>query len=345
MKALVLEKAGKISIQDWQSPEVLGEDDVEIKIHTVGICGSDVHYYQHGRIGPFVVEKPMILGHEASGVITAVGKNVTHLKVGDRVCMEPGIPNLQSTQSRAGLYNLDPAVRFWATPPIDGCLRESVIHPAAFTFKLPENVSFAEGAMVEPLAIGMQAATKAEIKPGDIALVIGAGTIGIITALSALAGGCSDVIICDLFDKKLEVAKQYPGLHPINSKETQAIADKVNELTEGNGVNVLFECSGAQAVIANITEHMAPGGTAVLVGMPIDPAPLDIVSAQAKEITFKTIFRYANMYPRTIRLLSAGKLNVKPLLSATYKFKDSVEAYERAAEGRPTDIKIVLEME
>ncbi|WP_118984302.1 NAD(P)-dependent alcohol dehydrogenase [Photorhabdus sp. CRCIA-P01] len=342
MKALVLEKAGQISIQDWEAPEILGENDVEIKIHSVGICGSDVHYYQYGRIGPFVVEKPMILGHEASGVITAVGKNVTHLKIGDRVCMEPGIPNLQSPQSRAGIYNLDPEVRFWATPPIDGCLRERVIHPAAFTFKLPDNVSFAEGAMVEPLAIGMQAATKAEIKPGDIALVVGAGTIGVVTALAALAGGCSDVIICDVFDEKLEIAKQYPGLHPVNSK---VLAEKVNALTDGNGVNILFECSGAKSVIATISEHIAPGGIAVLVGMPIDPTPLDIVSAQAKEITFKTIFRYANMYPRTIRLLSSGKLKVTPLLSATYKFKDSVKAYERAAEGRPTDIKIMLEME
>uniref|UniRef100_UPI0036DBE272 NAD(P)-dependent alcohol dehydrogenase n=1 Tax=Photorhabdus sp. RM322S TaxID=3342825 RepID=UPI0036DBE272 len=342
MKALVLEKAGQISIQDWETTEILGENDVEIKIHSVGICGSDVHYYQYGRIGPFVVEKPMILGHEASGVITAVGKKVTHLKMGDRVCMEPGIPNLQSPQSRAGIYNLDPEVRFWATPPIDGCLRESVIHPAAFTFKLPDNVSFAEGAMVEPLAIGMQAATKAEIKPGDIALVVGAGTIGIVTALATLAGGCSDVIICDVFDEKLEIAKQYPGLHPVNSK---VLAEKVNALTDGNGVNILFECSGAKPVVATISEHIALGGTAVLVGMPIDPVPLDIVSAQAKEITFKTIFRYANMYPRTIRLLSSGKLNVTPLLSATYKFKNSVQAYERAAEGRPTDIKIMLEME
>ncbi|MBS9431305.1 NAD(P)-dependent alcohol dehydrogenase [Photorhabdus hainanensis] len=342
MKALVLEKAGQISIQDWEAPEIVGENDVEIKIHSVGICGSDVHYYQYGRIGPFIVEKPMILGHEASGVITAVGKNVTHLKIGDRVCMEPGIPNLQSPQSRAGIYNLDPEIRFWATPPIDGCLRERVIHPAAFTFKLPDNVSFAEGAMVEPLSIGMQAATKAEIKPGDIALVVGAGTIGIVTALAALAGGCSDVIICDVFDEKLEIAKQYPGLHPVNNK---VLAETVNTLTDGNGVNILFECSGAKPVIATISEHIAPGGIAVLVGMPIDPAPLDIVSAQAKEITFKTIFRYANMYPRTIRLLSSGKLKVTPLLSATYKFKDSVQAYERAAEGRPTDIKIMLEME
>jgi len=345
MKALILEKAGKISIEEWQGNETLGNNDVEIKIHSVGICGSDTHYYQHGRIGPFVVEKPMVLGHEASGTVTAIGQKVKNLKVGDRVCMEPGVPNPESVQTKEGIYNLDPEVRFWATPPIDGCLRESVIHPAAFTFKLPENVSFAEGAMVEPLAIGMQAATKAEIKPGDIGLVMGAGTIGIVTALSALAGGCSDVIICDVFDEKLEIVKQYRGLHAINSKDSKELFEKINELTTGQGANVVFECSGAKSVIQNLPEYTAPNGKVILVGMPVGPAPIDIVSAQAKEITFKTIFRYANMYPRTIRLLSSGKLNIKPLLSATYKFKDSISAYERAAEGRSTDVKIMLEME
>ena len=266
------------------------------------------------------------------------------LSIGDRVCMEPGIPDLNSAQTRAGIYNLDPAVRFWATPPVHGCLRETVIHPAAFTFKLPDNVSFAEGAMVEPLAIGMQAATKAGIKPGDIALVIGAGPIGVVTALAALAGGCSDVIICDLFDEKLAVAASYEGLHAVNIK-TGDLAGKVAALTSGNGADVVFECSGAKPAIATLAEHAAPGATAVLVGMPIDAAPLDIVAAQAKEITFKTIFRYANMYPRTLRLLSSGKLRVQPLISQTYKFSDSVAAFERAAAGHASDIKIMLEME
>ncbi|AOV14876.1 MULTISPECIES: NAD(P)-dependent alcohol dehydrogenase [Enterobacteriaceae] len=344
MKALLLERAEKISIRECQFDESLGDNNVKIKIHSVGICGSDIHYYQHGRIGPFVVETPMVLGHEASGVVLAVGKNVRHLKVGDRVCMEPGIPDMESTQTRAGIYNLDPSVRFWATPPVHGCLRETVIHPAAFTFKLPDNVSFSEGAMVEPLAIGMQAATKAGIKPGDIALVIGAGTIGIVTALAALAGGCSDVIICDLFDDKLKIAASYDGLQAVNSQSGK-LAEKVAELTSGTGVDLVFECSGAKSAIAGIAEHMAPGGTAVLVGMPVDAAPLDIVAAQAKEITFKTVFRYANMYPRTLRLLSSGKLCVQPLISHTYKFSDSVAAFERAASGQPADIKIMIEME
>ncbi len=344
MKALVLAQAGSIAIEDRQFDEVLGNNDVQIKIHSVGICGSDVHYYQHGRIGPFVVEAPMVLGHEASGVVLAVGSEVNHLNVGDRVCMEPGIPNLNSAQTRAGIYNLDPAVRFWATPPVHGCLRETVIHPAAFTFKLPDNVSFAEGAMVEPLAIGMHAATKAGIKPGDIALVIGAGPIGVVTALAALAGGCSDVIICDLFDEKLAVAANYEGLHAVNIKSGN-LADAVCRLTSGNGVDVVFECSGAKAAITTLATHTAPGATAVLIGMPIDVAPMDIVAAQAKEITFKTIFRYANMYPRTLRLLSSGKLRVQPLISQTYKFADSVAAFDRAAAGHAADIKIMLEME
>lgn len=344
MKALVLKEAGEISIQDRKFNECPGDDEVLIKIHSVGICGSDVHYYKHGYIGPFVVKAPMVLGHEAAGVVLAVGKHVRHLQLGDRVCMEPGIPDMQSAQYRSGIYNLDPAVRFWATPPIDGCLRETVVHPAAFTFKLPDNVSFTEGAMVEPLAIGMHAATKAGIKPGDIALVIGAGPIGMMTALAALAGGCSDVVICDLFEEKLKVAKHYPGLYAININVGN-LSKKVATLTAGNGADVVFECSGAKQAIASISDHIAPGGTAVLIGMPIDTAPIDIVAAQAKEVTFKTIFRYANMYPRTLRLLSTGKLKVQPLISQTYKFNDAVKAFDRAAARHPGDIKIMVEME
>lgn len=344
MQSLVLFDKCKIAIKDKRFDETLGDDDVQIKIHSVGICGSDVHYYQHGRIGPFVVEAPMVLGHEASGIVIATGKNVNHVKPGDRVCMEPGIPDFNSAQTLAGYYNLDPAVRFWATPPVHGCLRESVIHPGAFTFKLPDNVSFSEGAMVEPLAIGMHAATKAGIKPGDTALVIGAGTIGIVTALAALAGGCSDVIICDQFDEKLSVAANYENLHAVNIKGGK-LKDKVDKLTAGNGADIVFECSGASSAIAGLAEYAAPGACVILIGMPVDNAPIDIVSAQAKELTFKTIFRYANMYPRTLRLLSSRKLKVSPLISAKYKFSQSVDAFERAAQGRPDDIKIIIEME
>ncbi|RNF09756.1 d-xylulose reductase [Trypanosoma conorhini] len=344
MKSLVLEKPGEIRLREIEVNDVLGENDVRVKVHTVGICGSDVHYYEYGHIGPFVVKQPMILGHEAAGTVVAVGSKVRHLSVGDRVAMEPGIPNMTSPQTLAGLYNLDPDIAFFATPPVHGCLSTTVIHPAILCFKLPENVSYEEGALCEPIAVGMHSATKAGVKPGDVALVIGSGTIGIVTALAALAAGCSDVIICDVVEGRLKAAAQYEHVHPVLSKGN-AVKEKVQQLTDGQGVDCVFECSGAAAAYPLIYEHAAPGATAVLTGMPVDPVTFDVVAAQAKEITFQTIFRYRNMYPRVIRLLRSGRMNVKPLVTGRFKLRDGVKAYERAALRNPTDVKIIIEME
>ncbi|SFC99178.1 NAD(P)-dependent alcohol dehydrogenase [Tropicimonas isoalkanivorans] len=342
-QALVLEETKRLSLRDIDLPSDVGPKDVRIAINTVGVCGSDVHYYTHGKIGHFVVKDPMVLGHEASGVITEIGSEVRHLAVGDRVCMEPGIPNMSSKATKLGVYNVDPDVRFWATPPIHGCLTPSVIHPAAFTYRIPDNVSFAEGAMVEPFAIGMQAATRAKIRPGDIALVTGAGPIGIMVALAALAGGCAKVFIADLVDEKLGVAAQYGNIHPINVTRDNAAA-AVAEATGGWGADVVFECAGAAKSIQGALEAVAPAGCVVWVGMPVDPVPFDLVLAQSKEIRMETVFRYANMYDRAIELLASGKVDLKPLISETFAFDDSVAAFDRAVEARPTDVKIQIKM-
>ena len=205
----------------------------------MGVCGSDVHYYTHGGIGPFIVRNPMILGHEASGTVIETGAEVEHLQVGDRVCMEPGVPDPDSRETRLGLYNLDPQVRFWATPPDHGVLRPSVVHPAAFTFRLPDNVSYAEGAMIEPLAVGMHAVAKAGVRPGDVAVVSGAGPIGMLTALAALAGGCSHVFITDVIQEKLDLAANFGSITPVNVRE-QNLAETVGELTGGVGADLVF---------------------------------------------------------------------------------------------------------
>ncbi|MEO1020515.1 MAG: alcohol dehydrogenase catalytic domain-containing protein, partial [Pseudomonadota bacterium] len=165
-KALVLEKKLELSLRDIAVDDRLGPRDVRIAMKTVGVCGSDVHYYTHGAIGDFVVREPMILGHEAAGIVVETGSEVTELAVGDRVCMEPGVPDPTSRASRLGKYNLDPAVRFWATPPVHGILRPTAVHPADFTFKLPDNVSLAAAAMVEPLAVGVNCSLGAtEMRP------------------------------------------------------------------------------------------------------------------------------------------------------------------------------------
>jgi D-xylulose reductase len=341
MKALVLEKQHDLKIRDIDLPLTLGPDDVRIRIHTVGVCGSDVHYYTHGRIGPFIVDQPMVLGHEAAGTVVEVGSNVTHLAAGDRVCMEPGIPDPKSKASRLGLYNVDPAVVFWATPPVHGCLTPEVTHPAAFAYKLPDHVSFAEGALVEPFAIGMQAAVKARIKPGDVAVVIGAGTIGMMTALAALAGGASQVLVSDLMEEKLAIAGRYEGITAVNVK-AQSLRDKVAEATGGWGADVVFEASGSARAYDDALATVCPGGALVLVGMPVEPVPFDIVAAQAKEIRIETVFRYANVYERAVNLIASGKVDLKPLISATFPFEQGVEAFERAASAQPGDVKVQI---
>lgn len=342
MQALVLEGTNQLAIRDVVAERALQPHEVRIAVKNVGICGSDLHYYRHGRIGPFVVERPMVLGHEAAGTVTEVGAAVTQLQKGDRVCMEPGIPNPRSRAARNGQYNLDPEVNFWATPPIDGCLMPEVIHPADYTFRLPDGVSHEIGALVEPLATGMQAADKARIRPGDTAVVVGAGTIGIMTALSALAGGCSRVIIADLMTEKLAVAGRYPGLIPINITE-RSLSERVMTLTDGWGAEQIFEASGSPKAYGGLPTLACPGGCLVLVGMPSEPVSLNIVEIQAKELRIESVFRYANQFPRALALLGTERIDLKPLVSGVYPFSQAIAAFERAAASNPGDIKIQIQ--
>lgn len=343
MEALVLEQKGEIALRDVPIEEPLGPRDVRVALRNVGVCGSDVHYYTHGAIGPFVVREPMILGHEASGVVVEAGKEVTDLAPGDRVCMEPGIPDPRSKASRLGMYNLDPSVRFWATPPIHGVTRPSVVHPAEFTFKLPDNVSLQAGAMVEPLAVGMHAANKAGIAPGDVAVVIGAGTIGLVTIMSALAGGCSEVIALDVKQPKLDIAATLGPVRTVNVRDADA-EEVVREVTGGWGVDIVFEASGAAPALDTALKLLRPGGRLIAIGMPLEPVLYDIVAAQAKEVRMETIFRYANVYERAVKLLGSGAIDLDPLVTETYPFEKGREAYEYAVEPAETSVKIQIEM-
>jgi D-xylulose reductase len=342
-QALVLERKGELNLREIELPAELGPHDVRIQIETVGICGSDVHYYEYGKIGPFVVNAPMVLGHEAAGTIVEVGKEVKNLRVGDRVCMEPGVPDPNSRAARLGIYNLDPAVRFWATPPVHGCLTRTVIHPAAYTFKLPDNVSFAEGAMVEPLAVGMHAAVKAKIKPGDLAVVMGAGPIGMVSALAALAGGCSQVVITDVQQPKLDLARTLGPIVPVNVAK-QNLSQVIDEMTDGWGADLVFEASGHPSAIGKVQEPLRPGGRIVFIGMPVEPTPIDLVAIQAKEAEIESIFRYAHVYPRALALMGSGKIDVKPLISRTFDFRDSVAAFNFAVKMPADCVKAQIKL-
>jgi len=319
MKALVLEKKLQLSLRDIDLKTEVDSNEVKIKMHTVGICGSDVHYYTHGKIGPFIVNKPMVLGHEGSGTIIEVGSNVSNLNIGDRVCIEPGVPDIYSKEYMKGLYNLDPKLTFWATPPDHGCLTPEVVFPSNFVFKLPDNVSYAEGAMIEPLAVGLQAAEKAKIIPGETALVMGCGPIGLVIALTALAGGCSKVFIADIVSEKLRMCKNYKNLIPIDLNKDNP-SEIINKNTDNWGVNIIFEASGAPKAYDVIFDSICPAGKVVIVGNPMNPIPIDFATLLTKEI------------------------DVKPMITDTVAFDDSIKAFERAAKNLPEDVKIQIQL-
>lgn len=343
MKALVLEEKDKLQIRDIDLHERLGENDVRIKIAKVGVCGSDVHYYKHGRIGDFVVNAPMILGHEASGIILEVGSAVQHLNVGDRVCMEPGVFDPNSAEAMQGVYHLDPNIQFWATPPVHGVLRESVVHPANLTFKLPDHVSLEEAVMAEPLASGVHVARKVGISPGDTAVVAGAGTIGALMALALLASGCSRVIITDVKQEKLDFLVQHYGERLITCNVAQQDLKACVQQHFAHGVDLFVDCSGNAAAIAAAPHCLKAAGKLVFVGMPQAPVPMDIVAMQVKEIETIAIFRYVNDYERSIALIASGQIDVKPLISKRFHFDDSIQAFELAASAPSDVIKIIID--
>lgn len=340
-RALVLEEKRRLTLRAYPLDEVLGPQDVRVAIHTVGICGSDVHYFTHGAIGPFVVRAPMILGHEASGVVTEIGTQVQGLAIGDRVCMEPGIPNALGRATRLGLYNLDPGVRFWATPPVHGVLRASVVHPADFTFKLPDAVSFAAAAMVEPLAVGVHAVTKARARPGHVAVVIGAGPIGLVTVLAALAAGSAHVIVADVDDNKLAIAASLGAVTVVNVR-AGSLEETVRAVTAGWGADVVYECSGDARAAAGVFAPLCPGGVVVMIGMPVAPVAYDVAAAQIREARIEHVFRYAHVFPACVAMLASGSIDVAPLITRSFAFADSVEAFELASTSPQGQVKMQI---
>lgn len=205
MKVAVMNGIGKMGFTERDIPTPK-DDEVLVKLDYVGICGSDLHYYESGAIGDYVVEPPFVLGHEPGGVVVEVGKDVKHLKVGDKVALEPGKTCGHCEFCKQGKYNLCPDVVFFATPPVDGVFQEYVAHEADLCFKLPENVSTLEGALIEPLAVGFHAAIQGDAHLGQKAVVMGAGCIGLVSMMALKARGVSEVYVVDIMEKRLEKA-------------------------------------------------------------------------------------------------------------------------------------------
>jgi len=342
MKAAFLYKPGDIRIEDMDIP-IPKDNEALIKLKAVGVCGSDVHFYEVGRIGDFVVKEPLILGHECAGEIVEIGKNVKTVKVGDRVALEAGVPCRTCEFCRSGHYNLCSSVVFLAAPPFHGAYREYITHPDDFLFKLPDNMTFEEGAMIEPLSVGFYAAERGKVNVRNTVAIIGAGTIGLMTLQAVKARGAADIIITDLEPFRLELAKKLGATYTVNAKEENAI-QKVLEYTSG-GADVVMEAVGAPTTIQQTVKMAKPGAVIVLIGMPtVDDIPIRVVEAICKEVDIRGIFRYANSYTPAIKLVSKGKIDVKSMITTRFPLDKVQEALEYPGKHPGTCIKVMVEI-
>jgi L-iditol 2-dehydrogenase len=298
-----------------------GPREVLIEIRSVGVCGSDVHYYEHGRIGEFVVTTPMILGHESSGVVRAAGSAVSRLAAGQRVALEPGVPCGHCLQCRTGRYHLCPDVRFFATPPVDGTLTRYVTLSEDYAHPLPAELTDDAGALIEPLSVAIWANRKAGTAPGAHVLVTGAGPIGVLCALVAEASGASSVAIIDTNSSRLALASEL-GIG--TAAESVAAAHSL-----AGAADILLECTGVASVVTDGIGGLRPAGIAVLVGMGGEPTqPLPVALIQSRELTVTGTFRYANTYPAAIALAASGRLPLDGLVGARLTLGQAEEALQ-----------------
>jgi len=333
-QAAVLYAPHDVRIEERPVPKP-GPREVLIEIKAVGVCGSDVHYYEHGRIGSYVVRQPLILGHEASGIIVDVGEGVNKGRVGERVAIEPGIPDGVCEQCRSGRYNLCPNVRFFGTPPIDGAFTNYVTIPESFAYKLPDQMSDEEGALIEPLSVGLWACRKAMLRGADHVLITGAGPVGVLALKVALALGATQITMTDVSPQRLEMGRKLGATRTVNVAETPLA-------NVGVEADVLIECSGNQKALMDGIRSLRPAGKAVAVGMsPGEEVSVPMSFLQNREITLTGTFRYANTYADAIALVATGRIDLKPIITGHYTLEETEQALQ-ATKNDPANIKSIV---
>ena len=335
----------KMIIKEIDVPEIK-KDQVLVQLEYVGICGSDVHYYHSGRCGSYEVDlnEDFMLGHECAGTVVEIGEDVTSLQVGDRVALEPGITCGTCEFCKAGKYNLCPDVVFLATPPVQGCYEEYIAFPENMCFKLPDNVSTKEGALIEPLSVGFHAANQGNVQVGDTVVILGGGCIGLVTLLSCKAHGAGKIILADIVDARLEKAKELGATHVINSKEVD-VKEEIARLTEGRGVDIVFETAGSPVTIAQTPFLVCKGGTIVLVGISAqEEINYNFAQIMDKEATIKSVFRYRNIYPKAIAAVASGAIDVNNIVTHEFDLEHIQEAFEEAVNNKTDLVKAVIKI-
>lgn len=308
------------------------DNEILMKVEYVGMCGSDIHGFE---FGPFIPPKDpnqkIGLGHEVAGEVVKVGAKVTKFKPGDKVLIEPGVPDDSCEYCREGRYNICPAVDFMATQPnYKGALCQYMTHPEEWTYHVPEGMTTMEAALVEPAAVGMHAAILGEARLGKSIVILGAGTIGLMVLQACLSLGATDITVVDVMQKRLDLALKLGAKRVINGKEQNTVEVlRSEELYGDHGVELVFECAGAVFTAQQAVEIVSRGGKIMMVGTQSNPVPINFLKIN-REVTIQTSFRYCNNYPQTIEAIATGKFNVKDMVTHVYDYKDVQKAFEEA---------------
>lgn len=339
----ILVTPGTMKIQDAPMPEPK-DDEVLLKVEYVGICGSDIHGFESG---PFIPPKDpnqkIGLGHECGGTVVGVGSKVKKIKVGDRVNIEPGVPCGKCKFCLSGHYNICPDVDFLATQPnYRGALTNYITHPESLTYKLPDNMDTMEGALVEPAAVGMHAAMEADVKPGKKIVILGAGCIGLMTLQACRVMGATEIVVVDMIEKRLNMAKKLGATEIINGGKEDTVA-RAKEILGDLGADIVFETAGARATAAQTTKLVMRGGRIMIVGTVPGDTPVNFLSIN-REVKIQTVFRYANNYPMTIEAISSGRFDVKSMVTDIYDYKDVQRAFEESLSRKSEIIKGVIKI-
>ncbi|MBO1003942.1 NAD(P)-dependent alcohol dehydrogenase [Pseudogracilibacillus auburnensis] len=341
MDAAILNKPLDIEVKQIPIP-VPKEDEALIKVYCIGVCGSDIHYYEHGKIGRYVVEKPIILGHELAGEVIATGESVSDVAVGDRVAVEPGVACGRCEHCKSGRYNLCPDVIFMATPPVDGAWAEYVTIRSDFLFKLPDEMGYEEGALLEPLSVGLHAMKRGRATFADRLFVSGLGPIGLLAVQAAKMVGITEIYASDVVPYRRQLAEEI-GVTAVIDPLNENVAERISELTDGKGVTLVVESSGNERAISDTAKIVNYGGRIVLVGLPtVEGVKMDVTRIIDGEIDVYGIFRYANTYPAAIQALGHSDIDIEKIITHRFALADIKEAVEIARTEKDTSIKIMI---
>ena len=332
MQVSVLTGMKALAVEERPVP-VPAADQVLVEVSKVGVCGSDVHYYRDGRIGPFVVDAPLVLGHELSGRIAAVGPGVDEARVGERVAVEPQKPCRRCSQCKAGRYNLCPFMEFYATPPIDGAFCEYVVIESDFAHSVPDSISDEAAALLEPLSVGIAAARKARIVPGSRVLIAGGGPIGVITAQAARAFGAAEIIVSDPVADRREMAGRFGATSTL---------DPATDDSRSLQVDAFIDACGVPAAIIQGLESVRGAGAVVLVGTGSDTVSLPIPTIMNRELTVTGIFRYTDTWPLGAHLVATGQVELDALVTGRFPLTEVESALN--ADLTPGSLKTIVEV-